>query len=217
MIHAITNVAVYVHHRMRYHDWNYHPLCHRWRLCLACVRPHCPSSTKCQHTNDFNAANIGMSPSQRFSCRFLDGQYSPDCFTLHPQAITPGQFSFSVTQKVVQAGLVAQKRTQRIVAAVFLLFLFRAAYALLFTVAFAAFDMKSDCGQCGECQSTPTVMGVWFISNPSAQIVTSFLSAPAALLLAMFGMLSNTNFQMLTRSTKLSLQMLERNSLDAFM
>jgi hypothetical protein len=140
-----------------------------------------------------------------------------DCFILHPQAIIPGQFSFSVTQKVIQAGLVAQKRTQRTVAAVFLLLLFRAAYALLLTVAFAAFDMKSDCDQCGECQSTTTVMGVWFISNPSVHIVTTFLSAPAALLLAMFGMLSNTNFQMLTRSTLLPLQMLERNSLDAFM
>ncbi len=99
------------------------------------------------------------------------------------------QFSSSVTKKVIDAGLVAQKRTQRTVAVVFLLLLFRAAYALLFTMAFAAFDMKSGCTECGECQSTATVMGVWFISNPSVHIVTTFLSAPAALLLAIFGML----------------------------
>jgi hypothetical protein len=49
---------------------------------------------------------------------------------------------------------VAQKRTQRTVAAVFLLLLFRAAYALMLTVGFAAFDMKSDLAECGECQST---------------------------------------------------------------
>jgi hypothetical protein len=139
-------------------------------------------------------------------------------FILNPQVGLTGGFSLSVTQKVIDAGLVAQRRTQRTVAAVFLLLLFRAAYAFLLTVGLASFDMRSECAECGECQSTTTVMGVWFISNPSVHIVTTFLSAPVALLLAMYGMLSKNNFRMLTRSEKVSMQILrDRNSIDALM
>jgi hypothetical protein len=140
------------------------------------------------------------------------------CFILHPQVGVTGRFSLSITQKVIEAGLVAQKRTQRTVAAVFLLLLFRAAYAFLLTVGFATFDIRSDCAECGECQSTTTVMGVWFISNPSVHIVTTFLSAPVALLLAMYGMLSKNNFLTLIRSQKVSIQQLrDQNSFDALM
>jgi hypothetical protein len=86
-------------------------------------------------------------------------------------------------------GLAMQKRMQRTIVIVFVTFLLRAIYASMFAVGFTLYDMSPNCSVCGDCQTTVTVMGVWFIANPGFHVISNLLSAPVALLLAMYEIL----------------------------
>jgi len=86
-------------------------------------------------------------------------------------------------------GLAMQKRMERTIVIVFVTFLLRAIYASMFAVGFTLYDMNPNCSECGECQTTFTAMGVWFIANPGFHVISNLLSAPVALLLAMYEIL----------------------------
>jgi len=83
-----------------------------------------------------------------------------------------------------------QSRVERTVVVVFLTFLFKAIYACMWAFAYSANNLQPQCGQCDECQDLPTVMYTWFMFNPEVRQIASLTSAPAALLLALYGMVS---------------------------
>ena len=81
-----------------------------------------------------------------------------------------GDYNKAVAKSAIKAGSDMQKRVEGTVAVVFIFFVIRAIYASMFAASFALYDLKPDCPECGDCQSTLTVMGVWFISNPGASL-----------------------------------------------
>ena len=93
-----------------------------------------------------------------------------------------------VADAAMDAGRMMQSRVERTVVVVFLTFLFEAIYACMYALAFSGDDLQTECGQCDECQDVPTVMYTWFMFNPEVRQIASLTSAPAALLLALYGM-----------------------------
>ncbi len=81
-----------------------------------------------------------------------------------------GTYNRAVAKSAIKAGSAMQKRVEGTVAIVFIFFVIRAIYASMFAASFALYDLNPDCPECGQCQSTLTVMGVWFISNPGASL-----------------------------------------------
>jgi hypothetical protein len=81
-----------------------------------------------------------------------------------------GDYNKAVAKSAIKAGSDMQKRVEGTVAVVFIFFVIRAIYASMFAASFALYDLNPDCPECGDCQSTLTVMGVWFISNPGASL-----------------------------------------------
>lgn len=88
-----------------------------------------------------------------------------------------------------EASLALRKRVERTVVVVFITLSCRAIFAVMFAAGFLQFNQSPNCSACGECQSELTVMGVWFIENPAFHVISLFVSAPVALLLALFGAL----------------------------
>ena len=93
-----------------------------------------------------------------------------------------------VADAAMDAGRMMQSRVERTVVVVFLTFLFEAIYACMWAFAYSANNLQTQCGQCDECQDLPTVMSTWFVFNPVVRQIASLTSAPAALLLALYGM-----------------------------
>ena len=93
-----------------------------------------------------------------------------------------------VADAAMDAGRMMQSRVERTVVVVFLTFLFEAIYACMWAFAYSANNLQTECGQCDECQDLPTVMSTWFVFNPVVRQIASLTSAPAALLLALYGM-----------------------------
>ena len=81
-----------------------------------------------------------------------------------------GDYNKAVAKSAIKAGSDMQKRVEGTVAVVFIFFVIRAIYASMFAASFALYDLNPACPECGDCQSTLTVMGVWFISNPGASL-----------------------------------------------
>ena len=100
-----------------------------------------------------------------------------------------GTYNNSVADIAMDAGRAMQRRVERTVVVVFLTFLFAAIYACMWAFCFSGFNLLPECGECGECQNVATVMSMWFMFNPEVRMLASFASAPAALLLAMYGMI----------------------------
>jgi hypothetical protein len=75
----------------------------------------------------------------------------------------------AVAKSAIKEGSAMQKRVEATVAVVFVFFVIRAIYASMFAASFALYDLNPDCSECAPCQTTLTVMGVWFISNPGAR------------------------------------------------
>lgn len=82
-----------------------------------------------------------------------------------------------------------QKRVELTVFVVFATLSCRTIFALMFASGFVRFDQRPDCLACEECQSELTAMVFWFIENPIFHAISIILSAPVALLIAMFGAL----------------------------
>jgi hypothetical protein len=80
-----------------------------------------------------------------------------------------GNYNVAVAKSAIKEGSAMQKRVEATVAAVFVFFVIRAIYASMFAASFALYDLNPDCSECAPCQTTLTVMGVWFISNPGAR------------------------------------------------
>ena len=80
-----------------------------------------------------------------------------------------------------------QSRVERTVVVVFLTFLFQAIYACMYAFGFSGFVLKTECGQCDECQNVGTAVSMWFLFNPEVRMMASLASAPSALLLALYG------------------------------
>ena len=99
-----------------------------------------------------------------------------------------GTYNNRVADAAMDMGRTMQRRVERTVVVVFLTFLFEAIYACMYALSFAASDLKTECGMCGECQNVPTVMSKWFVFNPEVRMIASLASAPAAMLLALYGM-----------------------------
>lgn len=98
-----------------------------------------------------------------------------------------GDYNVAVAKSAIEAGSAMQKRVEGTVVVVFMFFVLRAIYASMFAASFVFYDLNPNCAECEDCQSTLTVMGVWFIANPGFHAISNLLSAPVALLLAMFG------------------------------
>jgi hypothetical protein len=80
-----------------------------------------------------------------------------------------GNYNVAVAKSAIKEGSAMQKRVEGTVAVVFVFFVIRAVYASMFAASFALYDLNPACSECGPCQTTLTVMGVWFISNPGAR------------------------------------------------
>ena len=99
-----------------------------------------------------------------------------------------GTYNNSVADAAIEKGMTMQRRVERTVVVVFLTFLFQAVYACMWAFSYSASNLQTECGQCEECQDVPTVMSTWFVFNPEVRQMASLTSAPAALLLALYGM-----------------------------
>jgi hypothetical protein len=93
-----------------------------------------------------------------------------------------------VADAAMDAGRMMQSRVERTVVVVFLTFLFKATYACMWAFAYSASNLQTECEPCDGCQDVPTVMSFWFAFNPAVRQIASLTSAPAALLLALYGM-----------------------------
>jgi hypothetical protein len=81
-----------------------------------------------------------------------------------------GDYNVAVAKSAIEEGSAIQKRIEGTVAVVFIFFLLRAIYASMFAASFVLYNMSPNCPECGECQTTLTVMGVWFIANPGERL-----------------------------------------------
>jgi len=99
-----------------------------------------------------------------------------------------GTYNNSVADIAMDAGRTMQSRVERTVVVVFLTFLFQAIYACMYAFGFSGFVLKTECGQCDECQNVGTAVSMWFLFNPEVRMMASLASAPSALLLALYGM-----------------------------
>lgn len=76
----------------------------------------------------------------------------------------------AVAKSAIEAGSAMQKRVEGTVVVVFMFFVLRAIYASMFAASFVLYDLNPNCAECEDCQSTLTVMGVWFIANPGPRL-----------------------------------------------
>ncbi len=106
---------------------------------------------------------------------------------LFSTAQVKGDYNLTVAKSAMGAGLAMQKRVERTVVVVFVTFLLRAVYNLMFAAAFVRYEVNPHCPVCADCQSTLTAMGVWFIASPGFHVITNLLAAPVASVLAIFG------------------------------
>jgi hypothetical protein len=91
----------------------------------------------------------------------------------------------------IDPGEMMQRRVTRTVFFVFLTLLIEVVYLCTRAFSFSGITgtLKTECGQCDDCQSVAMVLAVWFEFNPQIRMMVGFFSAPVALLLALYGML----------------------------
>jgi len=123
-----------------------------------------------------------------------------------------GTYNNRVADAAMDKGRTMQRGVERTVVVVFLTFLFEAIYACMYALAFSGDDLQTECGQCDGCQDLPTVMYTWFMFNPEVRQIASLTSAPAALLLALYGMVGQRERKTLIPAI-FSLGLRERESL----
>ena len=99
-----------------------------------------------------------------------------------------GTYNNSVADAAMDEGRAMQRRVEITVVVVFLTFLFEAIVACMWAFSFSGGALQTECGQCDECQDVATVMSIWFQLNPEVRMIASLASAPAALLIALYGM-----------------------------
>ena len=86
------------------------------------------------------------------------------------------------------------------VAVVFVTFLIRTSFEMVFALAFFYNINSSSCGICDPCQSEYYLIGVWITTIPEVTAIIMALAEPLTLLVALWGMTSERGAQLLNRS-----------------
>ena len=82
--------------------------------------------------------------------------------------------------------------------AVFLTFLLRAVFSVMYAVANTSSDNQPNCtGLCSSCNSVNSLMRIWITLTPEFQLVVELLSSPLAMLVALWGMTSHRTLQIM--------------------
>ena len=90
-------------------------------------------------------------------------------------------------------------------AVVFITFLLRAIYSIMFALAIALQSEYSDhCsfGSCEPCHNTFSLMFLWTVHTPEFQLIVVLLSSPLALLVALWGMTDVRALELMTSNRK---------------
>ena len=88
---------------------------------------------------------------------------------------------------------------------VFVTFLLRAIYSIMFALAIALQSEYSDhCsfGSCEPCHNTFSLMFLWTVHTPEFQLIVVLLSSPLALLVALWGMTDVRALELMTSNRK---------------
>ena len=84
------------------------------------------------------------------------------------------------------------------VAAVFLTFLLRAVFSVMYAAANTSSDKQPNCaGLCSSCNSVNSLMRIWITLTPEFQLVVELVSSPLAMLVALWGMTSRRTLQIM--------------------
>jgi flagellar biosynthesis protein FlhB len=85
------------------------------------------------------------------------------------------------------------------VATVFLTFLLRAFFSIVYAIANAPSPPDADpsCPTCSSCNPVPYLMRLWITLTPAFQLVVELVSSPLAMLVALWGMTSRRTLQIM--------------------
>lgn len=111
----------------------------------------------------------------------------------------------AATLKHLQHAVDVSRRLQRqvvgTVAVVFVSFLLRSAYSIMFAVANAFQNSNVSCenyvGRCSNCYNSFTHMQIWMLNTPSFQLTIMLISQPVALVVALWGMTSGHTLEVM--------------------
>jgi hypothetical protein len=120
---------------------------------------------------------------------------------LTSQAHSPDAATFKHLQHAVDVSRRLQRQVVGTVGVVFVSFLLRSAYSIMFAVANAFQNSNVSCesyvGRCSNCYNSFTHMQIWMLNTPSFQLTIMLISQPVALVVALWGMTSGHTLEVM--------------------
>ena len=106
------------------------------------------------------------------------------------------------TSAAAVTGRALLRRMLGTTAVVFVAFVLRAAFSIMFAVAFQFRDIGKSCpvDPCGECHNAYHLITQWMLYTPEFQAMIALISSPVALFVALWGMTPKATLQLMTSS-----------------
>lgn len=111
-------------------------------------------------------------------------------------------------EKVLAAGMQVRRQILGTAGFIFLTFLLRAVYSIMYAFALAFANNNDDCvanivDQCdGTCFNVWAIIQAWIYFTPEFPLSVEFISSPVALLVALWGMTSHRTLRLMRRATR---------------
>jgi hypothetical protein len=111
-------------------------------------------------------------------------------------------------EKVLAAGMQVRRQILGTAGFIFLTFLLRAVYSIMYAFVLAFANNNDDCvanivDQCdGTCFNVWAIIQAWIYFTPEFPLSVEFISSPVALLVALWGMTSHRTLRLMRRATR---------------